>query len=152
MRKKVLIASLAMLCISLIICVFLFWKDTGVLKEGMSWDDIIALHDEHKIVAVYDIIFCKNKKGDSVIAYMDKNDKLTDLTVYPKREATPENFSKVKEGMTIKEVTALIGIPTPATLSAFGCVYKLTDGTKYTFLLYGSDERVIITTISKHPD
>ena len=151
--KKIFFKNLLVfLMCSLVFCGCVNTKDTGVLVNGMSIYDVIEIEKSGDVVAVYEIKFCKNENGDSVIGYLGEDNILTGLKVYRKAEPTPRNFSKIKLGMSIYEVVKYIGIPKPQILSAFGVEYRLTDGTGYTLLLHGEGENVVVTCISRHPD
>jgi len=114
--KRIIVLSLIAVILMLAILLAIFWNDIFFcgIEVGMNVDVIYQTvrEDKYDIVG-YDYIY-QNNLNDIVIACTKQGSyQITDLQYVPcwTTSRSDAAFSKLEQGMTLYEVTALIGFP-----------------------------------------
>lgn len=122
-----------------------FFMDRDYHEEGPDRDGGAFLgmdHSEYSVVIEegmrFDIMeysFYEEKDGDNVLVRFDlATNTIDELRTYPANtiDNSKENFSKIKEGMTVYEVVSLVGVPHRTNTSGMlTMVFDADDGTEY---------------------
>ena len=143
MKKKLIICSIAIvICLLALYAVSIFDYDGVYL--GMSSDDFYELIPwENQCGVQYYSLFI-NKWGNPVVVKFHsgvENPTVAEIRCYSSLwiSKTPQAFARIKENMTIYEVTSIVGIPLGTRTSGL-CTsdYLDTKGQGYTILWHGS--------------
>ena len=133
-------------CISILISIFvaivcLPALISGGVYKGMSYDDFCESHAYASSCRYGSYLFFRDRLGSHVVAYIARSEKITDIHYFSnwRVNSSDEAFSKIRNGMDIYEVVAIVGLPvTSETFGMASLTFQSDSGTKY--MVYLSEE------------
>lgn len=154
MKKTACIFMLLSLIFSMLGCQA---ANSGMIPDdayvGMSVDEFRKSHPKESCLYILDYAFYNDQQGNEVMAVLDARGGpecqyiVQEIYKYPDVNASLENFEKIKAGMTIYEVSELIGCPVGCfTSGMFTLTYLIEDDSVCT-IYYSTNHPVVVNEI-----
>ena len=123
-------------------------KDTGDITVGMSYAEFLEKTPEEERLDIGNYSYYANNHGFPVLLRR-VNDTITQLQVIDpdKTRTNKERFEQIKEGMTLSEVSILVGTPI-AIADQMSLIYNCQNKYMYTITYTEKDYVLYVETVT----